>query len=129
MGPKDNQDPQGEEEKQQEPVDDVEEVVKETGEDSAETAEKEDDDDENSVDNNKIHMKVAADAPWKDRMWEVFTTFWPLGLVSVLRRLAFSRILTLYQIIISTRSFLSFSHTDRIWRPSSSYFHFARPFG
>jgi hypothetical protein len=30
----------------------------------------------------KTHMKVAADAPWKDRMWEVFSTFWPLGLVA-----------------------------------------------
>jgi hypothetical protein len=30
----------------------------------------------------KHRMTVAADAPWKDRMWEVFTTFWPLGLVS-----------------------------------------------
>jgi hypothetical protein len=27
-------------------------------------------------------MTVAADAPWKDRMWEVFTTFWPLGLIA-----------------------------------------------
>lgn len=25
---------------------------------------------------------VAADAPWGERMWEVFTTFWPLGLVA-----------------------------------------------
>jgi hypothetical protein len=30
----------------------------------------------------KTHMKVAADAPWKDRMWEVFSTFWPLGLIA-----------------------------------------------
>jgi len=30
----------------------------------------------------KYVMKVAADAPWKDRMWEVFSTFWPLGLVA-----------------------------------------------
>ena len=31
----------------------------------------------------KKKMKmVAADAPWKDRMWEVFTTFWPLGLIA-----------------------------------------------
>ena len=30
----------------------------------------------------KVHMKVAADAPWSARMWEVFTTFWPLGLVA-----------------------------------------------
>ena len=41
---------------------------------------------------------VPADAPWKDRMWEVFTTFWPLGLIafggpqvsSFLMRLVFS---------------------------------------
>ena len=30
----------------------------------------------------KTVMKVAADAPWKDRMWEVFTTFWPLGFIA-----------------------------------------------
>ena len=30
----------------------------------------------------KVHMKVAADAPWSERMWEVFSTFWPLGLVA-----------------------------------------------
>ena len=30
----------------------------------------------------KVHMKVAADAPWSARMWEVFTTFWPLGLIA-----------------------------------------------
>jgi hypothetical protein len=30
----------------------------------------------------RTHMKVAADAPWKDRMWEVFSTFWPLGLIA-----------------------------------------------
>ena len=30
----------------------------------------------------QIKMKVAADAPWRERMWEVFTTFWPLGLVA-----------------------------------------------
>jgi len=23
---------------------------------------------------------LPADAPWADRMWEVFTTFWPLGI-------------------------------------------------
>jgi hypothetical protein len=32
--------------------------------------------------NKKIHMKVAADAPWTERMWEVVTTFWPLGFVA-----------------------------------------------
>lgn len=30
----------------------------------------------------KIHMRVDADAPWSERMWEVFTTFWPLGFVA-----------------------------------------------
>eukprot|EP00339_Tiarina_fusa_P004721 CAMPEP_0117069942 /NCGR_PEP_ID=MMETSP0472-20121206/49087_1 /TAXON_ID=693140 ORGANISM="Tiarina fusus, Strain LIS" /NCGR_SAMPLE_ID=MMETSP0472 /ASSEMBLY_ACC=CAM_ASM_000603 /LENGTH=498 /DNA_ID=CAMNT_0004792745 /DNA_START=89 /DNA_END=1586 /DNA_ORIENTATION=+ len=25
---------------------------------------------------------VSADAPWGERMWEVFSTFWPLGLVA-----------------------------------------------
>lgn len=25
---------------------------------------------------------VSADAPWSERMWEVFSTFWPLGLVA-----------------------------------------------
>ncbi len=32
--------------------------------------------------NKKVHMKVAADAPWSARMWEVFSTFWPLGLIA-----------------------------------------------
>jgi hypothetical protein len=30
----------------------------------------------------QIRMTVAADAPWTARIWEVFTTFWPLGLVA-----------------------------------------------
>ena len=25
---------------------------------------------------------VSADAPWGERMWEVFTAFWPLGLIA-----------------------------------------------
>jgi hypothetical protein len=25
---------------------------------------------------------VAVDAPWSERMWEVFYTFWPLGFVA-----------------------------------------------
>jgi hypothetical protein len=33
-------------------------------------------------DDKRIKMKVAADAPWTDRMWEVFCTFWPLGLIA-----------------------------------------------
>lgn len=37
---------------------------------------------QNDDDTKKKHMTVDADAPWKDRMWEVFTTFWPLGLVA-----------------------------------------------
>jgi hypothetical protein len=28
------------------------------------------------------HMTVAADAPLSERLWEVFTTFWPLGFVA-----------------------------------------------
>ena len=43
------------------------------------------DDDRSTTDdppsNGKRHMSVPADAPWKDRMWEVFTTFWSLGFV------------------------------------------------
>jgi Chromate transporter len=27
-------------------------------------------------------LTVAADARWTDRVWEVFTTFWPLGLIA-----------------------------------------------
>lgn len=38
--------------------------------------------DETQGDAKRIHMKVAADALWSERMWEVFTTFWPLGLVA-----------------------------------------------
>ena len=38
--------------------------------------------DEKQDDEKKVHMKVEADAPWSERMWEVFTTFWYLGLVA-----------------------------------------------
>jgi hypothetical protein len=34
------------------------------------------------VDEKKKVKTVSADAPWGERMWEVFTTFWPLGLVA-----------------------------------------------
>ena len=37
---------------------------------------------EDNNDDKRIRMKVAVDAPWKDRMWEVFTTFWPLGFIA-----------------------------------------------
>ena len=30
---------------------------------------------------------VSVDAPWSERMWEVFTTFWPLGFVRNIRRI------------------------------------------
>ena len=79
--------------------------------DAVNTAEVADDagdgNDDGNTDDKKTHMKVAADAPWKDRMWEgtlviflawilathchlsrvifrpaVFSTFWPLGLVA-----------------------------------------------
>ena len=39
-------------------------------------------DGDEDVDDKRIKMKVAADAPWSERMWEVFSTFWPLGLVA-----------------------------------------------
>jgi chromate transporter len=48
----------------------------ETFEPAADNEENGDDDEQ------KVRMKVAADAPWKDRMWEVFSTFWPLGLIA-----------------------------------------------
>ena len=32
-------------------------------------------------DKKKVKL-VSADAPWGERMWEVFSTFWPLGLVA-----------------------------------------------
>ena len=38
--------------------------------------------DDEEAGNKQIKMKVAADAPWGERMWEVFSTFWPLGLVA-----------------------------------------------
>lgn len=37
---------------------------------------------ENETDDKRIRMTVAADAPWTERMWEVFTTFWPLGFIA-----------------------------------------------
>ena len=30
----------------------------------------------------RLHMRVGLDAPWSARMWEVFTTFWPLGFIA-----------------------------------------------
>jgi hypothetical protein len=50
----------------------------------AETTDKDDvESSEEPEEGKKKKMKmVAADAPWKDRMWEVFTTFWPLGLIA-----------------------------------------------
>jgi hypothetical protein len=50
----------------------------------AETTDKDDvESNEEPEEGKKKKMKmVAADAPWKDRMWEVFTTFWPLGLIA-----------------------------------------------
>jgi Chromate transporter len=35
-----------------------------------------------STKSKQIRMTVAADAPWTARIWEVFVTFWPLGLVA-----------------------------------------------
>ena len=51
--------------------------VEEEGDGSDETPEKKEEEQ-----SKKVHMTVSADAPWSDRMWEVFSTFWPLGLVA-----------------------------------------------
>ena len=80
--------PQGngeEEEKRQDPEDGIiEKVVDANAEkNGAEDDTEEEDNDKDASQKKKRHMTVAADAPWKDRMWEVFTTFWPLGLVCV----------------------------------------------
>jgi chromate transporter len=42
----------------------------------------EDGDNEKENDEEKKTSVVSPDAPWSERMWEVFTTFWPLGLVA-----------------------------------------------
>ena len=55
--------------------DDVDALVK------AESSEEEEEEEDGKL-NKQKKMMVAADAPWKDRMWEVFTTFWPLGLIA-----------------------------------------------
>jgi chromate transporter len=50
------------------------------------TVDKKEDDsaDETSQEEDKKTKEnyVSADAPWSERMWEVFSTFWPLGLVA-----------------------------------------------
>mmetsp|Transcript_4151 Transcript_4151/g.9151 ORF Transcript_4151/g.9151 Transcript_4151/m.9151 type:complete len:526 (-) Transcript_4151:178-1755(-) len=83
-----------EEEKQEEPVVDADdggdvENVDKAVEDELPADEKQPEETENAeqspeeaADDKKIHMKVDADAPWSERMWEVFTTFWPLGFVA-----------------------------------------------
>jgi chromate transporter len=38
-------------------------------------------DDDEDEENKKVKL-VSADSPWSERMWEVFQTFWPLGLVA-----------------------------------------------
>jgi len=38
--------------------------------------------DEEVAEEKKAVQTVSADAPWGERMWEVFSTFWPLGLVA-----------------------------------------------
>lgn len=55
-----------------EKLDDVE-MISENGEDNPKDGNEE---------NEKKVTVVSADAPWSQRMWEVFTTFWPLGLVA-----------------------------------------------
>ena len=41
----------------------------------------EEDGTETATEKKKVKL-VPADAPWSARMWEVFSTFWPLGLVA-----------------------------------------------
>lgn len=56
--------------------------VEETGNVDADVEETTDESSD-ELDGKKKKMKmIPADAPWKDRMWEVFTTFWPLGLIA-----------------------------------------------
>ena len=76
--------PTGEQETgEQEPVEEGEEVVRApTKEDEDEEVVEVVDQEEESDGPKKKQMLVSADAPWKDRMWEVFSTFWPLGLVA-----------------------------------------------
>ncbi len=38
--------------------------------------------DDVAADDKRTKPQLSADAPWSQRMWEVFTTFWPLGLVA-----------------------------------------------
>ena len=40
------------------------------------------DEDASVGDQKRYKITLAADAPWTKRMWEVFTTFWPLGLIA-----------------------------------------------
>ncbi|KAL7571066.1 hypothetical protein ACA910_003780 [Epithemia clementina (nom. ined.)] len=62
------------------------EAMPEDEEEAAETTkhmdEVEDVEDPDDKKKKKIHMKVSPDAPWSERMWEVFTTFWPLGFIA-----------------------------------------------
>ena len=104
--------PDREEEKQEEP--EIKEDVMEQGAEgeandgNVEDVAKGEQEEEGDPGNKKqLHMKVAADAPWKDRMWEVFTTFWPLGLVR--RRLRLSRhvLITLTETPLLTLALLS----------------------
>jgi hypothetical protein len=64
---------------------DAEEIADDAKPDAVPENESSTDDEETDDDGKKKKKKiqmVAADAPWKDRMWEVFTTFWPLGLIA-----------------------------------------------
>eukprot|EP00980_Cylindrotheca_fusiformis_P000820 scaffold212_cov72-Cylindrotheca_fusiformis.AAC.1 len=50
--------------------------------DEAEAGEGDDEEVGEEGDKKKKVKLVSPDAPWSERMWEVFTTFWPLGLVA-----------------------------------------------
>ena len=62
--------------------DDVAEKMEEVGDKLDEAGEKIQAEEEETKKSKKRHMTVAADAPWSERMWEVFSTFWPLGLIA-----------------------------------------------
>jgi hypothetical protein len=48
---------------------------------AAAAAEQGHEEDEEAKQKKKMKL-VAADAPWSERMWEVFSTFWPLGFIA-----------------------------------------------
>jgi chromate transporter len=72
--------PKDEEEKQEE-VPDLEESLHGPDGETDEKGNVPTEDDEKEDEKKKI-SRVSADAPWSERMYEVFTIFWPLGFVA-----------------------------------------------